>query len=77
MAQENHYNKKVLKKCDLPAWFFSNFENPIGAVIFSCSGDTVLQLPGKVTLFLCLSFMAANWQEDKLLVAQGRVVMMS
>lgn len=52
-------------------------ENPIGAVILYCSCNIAFQLLGKVALFLCLGFMAANWQGDKLYVAQGSVVMMS
>lgn len=56
---------------------FSAVVNALGAGKSYCDGSIVFQLPGKVTLFLCLSFMAANWQEDKLHVAQGSTVMMS
>jgi len=56
----------------------SPLKNPIDvAILYLRPCNIVLQLHGKAALFLCLGFMAADWQQDKLHVAQGSVVMMS
>lgn len=57
--------------------FWGPSENPIGAVILYWSCYIAFQLPAKGALSLCLGFMAANWQGDKLHIAQGSALMMS